>query len=359
MRDIVKAELASTIPVVVYVSPSGARAASAGVFVTMAAHVAAMAPGTNIGAAHPVQLGGSSGGKEKSDAVMEAKMANDAVAYLKAIAARRGRNVEWAEATVARSSSVPVAEALKLGVVDLEAESLDDLLSKIDGKKIAELGVVLKTQGAPRVPLSMSRRQRLLAAVADPNVAMILMSLGVSGLLIELYNPGLILPGIVGALSLILAFYSFQTLSASYAGVLLLLFGVVLYLLEIKIVSHGLLALGGTAAMLFGALMLFKNAELGVSVAWSVILSTVGTLVAVLTVLLMIAKAAMGKRSPAGLDSARGQKATVVEALSPEGKILWQGELWRARCDEGTVPAGAEVAIESVEGLLARVRRAG
>lgn len=361
MREIVKALLSSTVPVIVYVSPAGARAASAGVFITMAAHVAAMTPGTNIGAAHPVQLGGPAASeKEKpaKDEVMESKMTNDSRAYLQAIASRRGRSVEWAGLFVAQSTSIASALAVSENVVDFEADSLSVLLARIDGRKLADFkDAPLRTKDAVIERFEMSRRQKLLAAVSDPNIAMVLMSLGVSGMLIELYSPGLILPGIVGAVSLILAFYSFQTLSANFAGVLLMFLGVVLFILELKIVSFGLLALSGTAAILFGAMMLFKETGGGLAVSWSVIAGTVGSLVVLLSVLLYIAKSALSRKATIGPESVSGQRGTAVSALSPEGQVMWRGELWRARSLEGTVPAGVEVVIESVDGLTLKVRK--
>ena len=361
MRQIVKAILASEVPVIVYVSPAGARAASAGVFITMAAHIAAMTPGTNIGAAHPVSIGtmpGVGGGKDKPDAVMEGKIVQDASAYLQAIAARRGRNTSWAAEGVTRSTSIVSAEAVRSHVVDLEAKSLDELLAAVDGRRLPDFPrLTLRTRGAELVRFPMTNRQKFLAAVSDPNIAMILMTLGVSGLLIELYSPGLILPGIVGAVSLILAFYSFQTLSASFAGVLLMLVGFLLYVVEIKIASYGLLALSGTAAILLGAMMLFRESGGGLRISWSVLGSTVGTLAVLVTALLAIATRVFARRSKAGAEGLAGQVAVVVEDLSPRGQVTLSGELWRAESLEGTIPAGSEVRIDSVESLTLKVRR--
>ncbi|HAM34369.1 MAG TPA: serine protease [Elusimicrobia bacterium] len=360
MREIVKAILASEVPVIVYVAPAGARAASAGVFIAMAAHVAAMTPGTNIGAAHPVQIGGVPGAgkeKEKVDAAMEGKITNDAAAYLQAIASRRGRNVQWAFEVVSRSTSVVSSEAVRLKVVDMEADNLQDLLRKADGKILPDFkGRPVRTKDAGIIRLDMTPRQKLLATVADPNIAMILMTLGVSGLLIELYSPGLILPGIVGAISLILAFYSFQTLSASFAGVLLILFGFLLYVLEIKITSYGLLAVSGTAAILFGAMMLFRDSG-GVSVSWSVLASTVATLAALVLALIALTARVFKRRPKTGADGLVGQTAVVREDLLPEGKVALGGELWRAKSLEGNIPKGAEVRVEGAEGLTLTVAR--
>ncbi|MCX5796890.1 MAG: nodulation protein NfeD [Elusimicrobia bacterium] len=364
MRDIVKAILASAVPVIVYVAPAGARAASAGVFITMAAHVAAMAPGTNIGAAHPVQLGtmpampGKEKGAQMKDDVMEGKMVNDSAAYLQAIAGRRGRNIEWAFQGVTKSTSIVSSAAVRERVVDLEAKSLDELLAAVDGKELADFkGHPLRTKGAKTVRFEMTGRQKVLAAVADPNIAMILMTLGVSGLLIELYSPGLILPGIVGVVSLIMAFYSFQTLSASFAGVLLIMLGFLLYVLELKVHSYGLLAVTATASILFGTLMLFRNSGGGVAVSMSIIVSTLGTLVALVASLLFIATQAFRKRSKSGAEGMIGRLGVAQTALDPAGTVALGGELWKAESLEGNIPAGTAVKVEDEEGLTLRVRR--
>src|ERR1051326_5117305 len=240
MRSMVQTILGSPIPVIVYVSPTAARAASAGVFITMAAHVAAMAPATNIGAAHPVAVGG--GGMDKE---MTKKVENDAAAFARTIAAERGRNVEWAEKAVRSSVSATEREAVKLKVVDLVADNVPDLLAKIDGRtvKTAKGQVTLATKDAPVKVIEVRFRDRFLALISDPNVAYLLMMGGMLGIFFELSNPGSILPGIIGGICLILAFFAFQSLPVNWAGLLLLLFGVVLLVAEIKVVSHGVLAI--------------------------------------------------------------------------------------------------------------------
>src|SRR5947209_2480966 len=234
MRLIIKDITASPIPVVVYVAPSGGRAASAGVFITLSAHVAAMAPGTNIGAAHPVAMGGGD-----MDKTMKEKVENDSVAYIKSIAEQRGRNVAWAEDAVRKSVSVTEKEALALKIIDLVAEDVTSLLDMLDGRKVVMAGgpVVLKTRGAAVREFPMGWRLEALKVLSDPNIAMLLMTIGTIGILAELYNPGAILPGIIGAISLIMAFYSLQSLPINYAGVLLIMLGVVLFILEIKVTS--------------------------------------------------------------------------------------------------------------------------
>src|SRR3989338_2924644 len=256
MRLIIKDITASPIPVIVYVSPSGGRAASAGVFILYAAHIAAMAPGTNVGAAHPVAMGGG-----EMDAVMKAKGENDAAAYIKSIAEKRGRNAQWAEDAVRKSLSVTEKEALTLKVIDLVAEDLPSLLAAVDGRNVVTGAgkVVLRTKGAPLTETLMGWRLEALKALSDPNIAFILMTLGTIGLIAELYNPGAILPGVVGAISLILAFYSLQSLPINYAGVLLIVLGVVFFVLEIQVTSYGLLTLGGIASMTLGGLLLVKT----------------------------------------------------------------------------------------------------
>ncbi len=361
MRDIVKAILSAEVPVIVYVSPAGGRAASAGVFITMAAHIAAMTPGTNIGAAHPVRLGGASGvkgGKNKPDPVMESKMTNDASAYLQSIATRRGRNVDWAREVVVKSTSVASGEAVRLNVVDLEAESLEALLNAIDGRELADFkGKPLRTKGAEVERFEMTRRQELLATVSDPNIAMMLMTIGVSGLLIELYSPGLILPGLVGVVSLILAFYSFQTLSADFAGVIFIMLGFLLYILELKIASFGLLALAGTGALLFGATMLFKDGGWGLQISWSAIAGSLVMMGIIMAALIYVTKQALMRRQTTGAEGMVGALVVTVTALDPKGKVSLGGELWKAESLEGTLPKGTEAVVDSTQGLTLMVKK--
>ncbi|MCK5138947.1 MAG: nodulation protein NfeD, partial [Thermodesulfovibrionia bacterium] len=257
MRTIVRDIIASEIPVIVYVSPSGARAASAGVFITLSAHVAAMAPGTNIGAAHPVGLGG------KMDKTMLEKVENDAAAYIKSLAEKRGRNAEWAEKAVRESVSITEKEALKLNVIDISSPNLTSLLESIDNRTV-ELSIgkhTIKTKGIPVRQKEMGTRHKILNIISDPNIAYVLMMLGFYGLFFELTNPGAIFPGVFGVISLILAFYSFQTLPVNYAGLLLIILAIILFILEITIVSHGILALGGFISMVIGSLMLFESPQ--------------------------------------------------------------------------------------------------
>src|SRR6058998_158897 len=267
MRSMVQRILNSEIPVIVYVAPTGARAASAGVFITMAAHVAAMAPATNIGAASPVALGGG------ADKTMMKKAENDAAAFIRTVALERGRNADWAEKAVREAVAVTERDALKLKVIDLIADSVPDLLEKVDGRtiKLPKGPVTLATKGAPVRPIEIGFRDRFLNVITDPNVAYVLMMLGMLGLFFELANPGVILPGVIGGICLILAFFAFQSLPINYAGLLLILFGIVLLIAEIKVVSHGVLTIGGVIAIVLGSMMLVATPELPLRVSWGVI----------------------------------------------------------------------------------------
>lgn len=362
MREIIKKMMASKKPVAVYISPQGARAASAGVFISMASPLVAMSPGTNIGAAHPVMLGASPfslGGKEgaKKDP-MEDKVLNDASAYMRSITQKTGRNVEWAARSVANSVSIPAKEAVKNGVADFIATDIDDFLTRADGSNVGDFGVFRKI-GPSIEYLRQTRRQKFLATITDPNIAMILMSLGAAGLLIELYNPGLILPGVVGAVSIVVAFYSFQTLSANFAGVALILLGFLFFIAEIKVVSYGMLTVGGAASVLLGALMLFTHPSLGgLSVSMEMLLSTLIGLIAVVASLAFVVARAQLRKVVTGIESLSGHKGLAKTALSPKGKVLVAGELWDAESVSGDIPAGAEVTVTAVEGFRIRVRAA-
>lgn len=352
MRLIIKDITASPIPVIVYVSPSGGRAASAGVFILYAAHIAAMAPGTNVGAAHPVAMGGG-----EMDAVMKAKVENDAAAYIKSIAEKRGRNAQWAEDAVRKSLSVTEKEALTLKVIDLVAEDMPSLLAAVDGRDVVTGAgkVVLRTKGAPLQETVMGWRLEALKALSDPNIAFILMTLGTIGLIAELYNPGAILPGIVGAISLILAFYSLQTLPINYAGVLLILLGIVLFILEIKVVSYGLLSLGGIASMVLGALMLVKTDAPFLKVSLSVIIPTVVTFGGLLLAVTWLAVKSQRRRPVTGSEGMIGTIAVAMTELAPRGKVLLQGEIWDAVSEE-PIHEGEESEVKAVAGLTLTVR---
>jgi membrane-bound serine protease (ClpP class) len=354
MRAIVQRILNAPVPVAVYVGPTGARAASAGVFITMAAHVAAMAPATNIGAAHPVAIGGG------ADKESLRKIENDAAAFVRTIARERGRNADWAEKAVRQSVSITEREAVAMKVVDLIADSVPDLLDRIDGREVrtARGAVKLATRGAPVAAIEIGFRDRFLNVITDPNVAYVLMMLGMLGLFFELANPGVILPGIIGGISLILAFFALQTLPINYAGLLLIVFGVVLLIAEIKIVSHGVLAIGGVIAMALGSIMLFDVPQIGgLSVSWWVVALTVGSVAGVFLVVLGAAVRALAGRPAAGAAALVGQTGTVREDLAPEGLVAVQGEIWRAVATNGGIPAGTPVRVLAVNGLTLKVAR--
>lgn len=366
MREIIKEMLASKKPVGVYVSPQGARAASAGVFIAMASPLVAMAPGTNIGAAHPVMLGsvpspsdmGSKDEKgKKKSSPLEDKVLNDASAYIKSITQKTGRNVKWSVDAVKKSDSISAEEAVKAGVADFMAADLDELFAKADGFRAGEFGTLsVKKPAVTR--FEQTRRQKFLAAVTDPNIAMILMSLGAAGLFIELYNPGLILPGVVGGISMLLAFYSFQTLSASFAGVGLILLAFIFFIAEIKVMSYGLLTVGGVISMTLGSLMLFRQPSLGgLSISMETILANVIGVVAVTALLAWIVVKAQMRKVVTGIESLEGKRALAKTALAPKGKVLVEGELWDAELASGSAEAGDELLVEKVDGFHITVRK--
>jgi membrane-bound serine protease (ClpP class) len=352
MRDIVQSILNSPLPVVVYVAPSGARAASAGVLITMAAHIAVMAPGTNIGAAHPVGLGGG-----KMDETMLKKVENDAAAYAKSLAEQRGRNVEWAVKAVRESESVSARKALELGIIDLVASSLPELIEKIDGREI-ETVYGKKTLALKDLPVESSEmgwRYRLLDTLSNPNIAYILMMLGFYGLFFELSNPGVIFPGVFGAICLILAFFALQTLPVNYAGVLLILLAIILFLAEIKVTSYGVLSLGGIVALLLGSLMLIESPDPALRVSWYVILPMVATTAGFFLFAVSFALRAQMRQPTTGQEGLVGKRAKVMTPIREEGKVFVHGEYWNAESDE-TFEVGDTVEIVSVSELMLKVK---
>lgn len=357
---IVKDILAADVPIIVYVSPSGARAGSAGVFVTLAAHIAAMAPGTRIGAAHPVNLG-MTGVKEDSSgtSVMDEKILNDTVAFIRSIAEKRGRNAEWAESAVRESKSITEREAIENKVVDLIAPSVDSLLAAVNGDTVMlNLGErVLETEDATIAEHPMSFRYRFLDLISDPNIAYILMLLGIYGLFFELYNPGAILPGIVGGICLILAFFAFQTLPINFAGVLLILFSIILFLLEIKVTSYGMLSIGGVLSLILGSIMLVKSPIPALRVSLGVIFPAAIVTVAFFLFAVGMAIRAQAKRPTTGQEGIIGEVGVVEKALKPRGQVLVHGEVWTAEADED-IEVGERVEVVSLSHLVAKVKKA-
>jgi membrane-bound serine protease (ClpP class) len=354
MRTICQRLLNAELPVIVYVGPTGARAASAGVFITMAAHVAAMAPATNIGAAHPVAIGG---GVDKESM---RKIENDAAAFVRTIAIERGRNADWAEKAVRQSVSVTEREAERLKVIDLVADSIPDLLAKIDGRTVKTVKgpVTLATKGAVVKSIEIGFRDRVLNVITDPNVAYVLMMLGMLGLFFELSNPGVVLPGVIGGISLILAFFAFQSLPINFAGLLLILFAIVLFIAEIKVVSHGVLAIGGMVSMALGSLMLYDAAEVGFRVSWAVIIPTVALTGGLFLFAVTLGVRAFARRPLLGVSGLIGQVGVARGALAPAGQVAVQGELWNAVAD-APVEDGASVRIVDVKGLTLKVVKNG
>lgn len=350
MRLMIKDITGSSIPVIVFVSPSGGRAASAGVFITMAAHVAAMAPGTNIGAAHPVAMGG------EMDNTMKEKVENDAVAYIKSIAERHGRNVAWAEDAVRKSLSATEQEALRLKVIDMIVEDIPTLLKRLQGRKVVlpNGAITFSNETATLHEFPMGARLELLKILSDPNIAYLLMSIGTIGIMAELYSPGAILPGIIGAISLILAFYSLQSLPVNYAGAFLVVLGVVFLLLEISVTSYGLLALGGLVAMMLGGLFLIKSDAPFLQVSLSFLLPTVlmiGGLIGIIA--WMAVKSARGK-PVTGAEGMIGSIGIARTDLNPCGQITVQGEIWEA-VSQTPIRQGEAAEVMSVEGLTVKV----
>jgi membrane-bound serine protease (ClpP class) len=348
-RVIVSSFLESKIPIVVYVSPGGAQAGSAGVFITMAAHIAAMAPGTNIGAAHPVEMEG------KMDSVMSEKVTNDAAAFIRTIAEKRNRNLKWAENAVRKSQAITETEALDINVIDLIAKNLDSLLSQIDGRQVETVDgiVTLHTKGARIEQMEMGWAEKLLDVLSNPNIALILFQLGTIGLILELYNPGSIFPGIVGVISLVLAFYSMHTLPINYAGLALIVFGIILFLLEIKIISHGMLAIGGAVSTFLGSIMLIRTSSVleFVEISWSVIFTSVIITTIFFVFILGLGIKAQRRKPTTGIEGLTGESGDVIEMLKPEGVVRVHGEFWNAESLSGTIEKGSRIRVVKINGL--------
>ncbi len=354
-RVIVSDFLTSPIPIVVYVSPAGSQAASAGVFVTLASHIAVMAPGTNIGAAHPVAIG------EQQDSIMMEKSTNDAAAFIRTISEKRHRNILWAEDAVRKSISITETEALKEKVIDTIATSMTDLLEIINGKEVetSKGKKILSTHGAIITSIDKSFIQEILDIISDPNIAYIFMMLGIYGLLFELYNPGLIFPGVVGIICLILAFYSLHTLPINYAGLALIIISIILFILEIKIVSHGLLTIGGILSLILGSMMLVRKESMldFIGLSWSVILFSAGITAAFFFFAIGMGIKAQHKAPVTGIQGMIGEVGEAFTSLQPEGRVRIHGELWQAISLSGDIEQGTKVRAESIENLKLKVRK--
>ncbi len=354
MREIVKTILASRIPVIVYVYPPGARAASAGAIITLAADFAAMAPSTNLGAATPVAIGGGSGGQEKMDETMKAKVVNDAVAYAKSIARQKGRNEEWAEQIIRESISTPAEEALELKVIDLVAGNERELLDRLDGRRYIRDGeaLALSSAGKRLVFGEMNWRQKILNTISNPNVAYMLLMLGIMGIFFEISQPGVILPGAVGALALLLAFIGLQMLPVNYVGVLLILLAVVLFVLEVKVVSYGMLSVGGIISLVMGSLVLIEGSEPYQQISLAVIIASVSVFSGFFLFALYFVIRTQKTRTVSGFEGMVGERGEAVTDFDGEGKVFVHSEYWTAVSPD-RIRKGDEI---EVVGKLARMR---
>lgn len=354
-RTIVSTILTSPIPIVVYVSPSGAHAGSAGVFITLAANIAAMAPGTNIGAAHPVTILG------QSDSILNIKATNDAIAFIRSIAEKRNRNLDWAEEAVRNSLSISNNQALENNVIDFIAVNEKELLQLIDGR-IVELttgNTTLQTRNASITYVEMGALDKVLDIISNPNIAYILLLLGLFGVLFEFFNPGGILAGVIGVISLLLAFYAIQTLTINYAGFALIIFALVLFILEIKIVSNGILAIGGVASLMIGSILLFRaSSSLDmVKVSISIIISAT-----IITSVLFLFAIGMGLKAqrlkPAtGTELLIGKLGESFQDLNPTGQVQVEGEVWNAESVSGVINKGEKIRVTAIKGLSLMVEK--
>jgi len=353
MREIAKGILNAPLPVIVFVHPSGARAASAGVIITISAHIAAMTPGTNIGAAHPVGIGIGGG---QADKTMTQKVENDAVAYVKGIAKKRGRNEDWAAKSVLKSESITAEEALKLGVIDVVATDVHQLLAQLDNRHVetSKGERILKTGNAQIRTKDMGLRLKILSVVSNPNIAYILLLVGLAGLYFEFANPGVILPGVIGGMSLILAFFALQTLPVNYAGVLLILFAVILFIAEIKVISHGLLTVGGIVSLVMGSLLLFNSSEPALRVSLQILVPMVIVVSLFFAgVISLVVKAQLSKKHT-GKEGVEGAEGVTMTEVFEQGMVLINGEYWNAASDR-KIEQGKHIRVKSVEGLTLNV----
>jgi membrane-bound serine protease (ClpP class) len=353
MRSIIKKIFASAVPVVVYVAPSGARAASAGAIITLAAHIAAMAPSTNIGAAHPVSIGAGEMGKDMAE-----KVVNDAAAYVEGIAVKRNRNKDWAIKAVRESVSLTEKEALKIRVIDFIAPDLKALISAIDGKTVETAAGTkrLAVRDARLDFKKMGIRDVILNTVSDPNIAYILLLIGLAGLYFELSNPGVILPGVIGGISLVLAFYSMQTLSANYAGILLILLAVIMFIAEIKIASYGVLSIGGIIALTLGSLMLFQSSVPYLRISWNVMVPSIVLTSAFFLTIVWLTVRAQRKQPATGYEGLIHMTGTASTDIFQDGKVFVHGEYWNAR-SAAMIEKGNTVRIVGVKGMLVEVEK--
>jgi membrane-bound serine protease (ClpP class) len=358
MEDISKAMLNTNLPTVVYVYPSGARAASAGVFITYAANVAAMAPTTHLGAAHPVGVGGAGGGGNEDKTLMT-KVTNDAVAEIRGFAARRGRNPDWAEKAVRESVSITETQALDLHVIDLIAASPRDLLDRIDGREVTTAAGkrILHTRGARLVDTPMDVTEGFLALLSDPNIGFVLMTMAIYGIIFELSNPGSVFPGVIGGLALILALASFAVLEVNVAGLFLIGFSLILFIADIKVPSHGVLTAGGIISFVLGSLLLTEHQAPFLRISLTLILTMAALTAGFFAVAVGAGLRAQKQKIQTGREGLVGAVGVARSDLSPQGTVFVQGELWTAETPDGVIPAGARVRVTRVDGLRLRVMK--
>ena len=357
MREIIKKIQSSAVPVASFVAPTGSRAASAGTFITIASHIAAMAPGTNIGAAHPINILGGGNDNEQAK-TMEKKVVNDAAAYIRSLAELRKRNAHWAELAVVNSVSISAEEAMKLNVIDFVAGDVKALVLAIHGREVqlASGSVSLKTKNLKIIYHEMNPRQKLLDIISNPNVTYILMMLGLVGLFFELSNPGLILPGVIGSISLILALYAMQTLPINYAGLLLILFGVILFITEINVMSYGLLSVSGVISIFLGSTMLIDSDDPALQISRAILYPTLALTVILSSGIVMLATRTRSLKKLGGMEGMIGETGLVKEALNPQGRVLVHGELWEAEADT-QITEGERVQVDFVQGLRIKVSK--
>ena len=358
MRKIIKAIQNSKIPVASFISPSGSRAASAGVFIAIASHISAMEPGTKIGAAHPVKL--MVGGEGEQAKIIEDKVVNDTSTYIRSLAEQRGRNAHWAELSVRKNVSVSAEEAKRLNVIDLLAANLDSLVLALDTREVKLGGNIIKLNTAEKNILfkEMNSRQKILNIIASPNVAYVLMMLGLVGLYLELSNPGLILPGVLGSLSLILALYAMQMLPINYSGLLLIFIGVILLIAEVSLMSYGLLALSGAISIFLGSIMFIDSEDPAMQISKIVLYPTLGMNFLVSIGSIYLAKKTHQLVTTTGMEGLLGDIGVVKEILNLEGRVLIHGEIWKAESDT-VILVGEKVSVEVVKGLKIKVRKVG
>ena len=353
MKEIVKSIMGSKVPVCVYVYPAGAGAASAGVFILLSAHIAAMAEGTNVGAAHPVMLG------DTASKTMREKIVNDAVAYIRSIAEKRKRNADWAEKAVRKSVSITANEALKLKVIDIIANSEEKLLKKLNKYKVEIDGKekVIHTENAIIKRIKRSIIHRILSLLANPTIAYILLLIGMYGIIFELQNPGAIFPGVVGAIALILAFYSFQMLPVNFAGLMLIIIAIIMFILEVKVTSYGMLTVGGIISFVLGSIFLFQTNTPFFKLSLPVIVIATGLTVIFFLIVIGFTIKAHKRKPVSGAEGLIGLEGVAKTELAPKGTVFVRGEWWNAESEGEVIKKGEEIIVTKVKGLRLVVKK--